>query len=137
MANVLKRITNRAKQLQKQHPRMQWKDLVRMAAKDIRKKKPAAKKKSSPRKKKKFRRVSGIGMQSKTHVDKNRNRDVNISIGSVSSIMSDAKKILNGRLDRLVLKRYKAKKKTGKGGKKQLSKDISKVKRQINLIGKI
>lgn len=142
MANALKKITTRARQLQKKHPNTAWKNLIKKAGAEYRsgslgavKKKSARQTGSSNRKrdseikaKRPGKRKSASG---KTYYERRKNRsDKPGSLTGVStaSLLSALKGKLVQNLGKQLLSREMA---TTKRDKKAFGKKITEIKRDI------
>jgi hypothetical protein len=84
--------TRKVKAYRKKHPSVSY----AKAQQEVKKQnnKPARRKTSTKKKKAARRRVSGVRTLSKSHVDRNRFKNVDIQIGSVSKHVSTLKKAL-------------------------------------------
>jgi hypothetical protein len=124
MANALKKITTRAKQLQKKHPNSKWVSLVKKAGAEYRAGKlgaaVGARKKKTARKKvtHKRRKISGVTKRArliktakKSHAIEGRALEQLASLGAVKS---QAKKIIGSKLAGALMRREMAGTKTAK-----------------------
>lgn len=129
-------VFKRAKQIKKQHPHKYdrlsrpWQDgYVAEAARSIKKKSTGGHKKAAKKKGRRKGKVGAVNMPAKRHIDNNRFRNVDISIGSVRSHIAKAKKGLELSLEKKMLQQWKAKTVTKR---KKIGKKIADLKSQIN-----
>jgi|SRR6266850_2819276 len=125
---ALAKFRREVKAYRKKHPAVSQIKAQKKISKEW-KAKPAkrrpAKKKAA---KKRPRKISGVRTISKSHVDKNRFKNVDIQIGSVKGHLSSAKKILNKKLDKAMGDHFRAR---TKPGKKKIAKRITSLKSQL------
>jgi hypothetical protein len=93
-AQTLKRFGNQVKKYRKAHPGASFKSAQKAVSRANRNKPGKKKKHKAATKKKARKKVSGVRTVSKSHVDKNRFKNVDIQIGSVSTLKSALKKRL-------------------------------------------
>lgn len=121
MASLLKRITNRAKEIRRRSGGS-WKAALKKAGSEFKgMKSTPAKRRSVTRKK-----VRGVATVSKSHVDKNKITN-NFQIGSVASHISAAKKLIADKIADKERLKFLARLKSDK---RRIGKEISELKKQ-------
>lgn len=97
------------------------------------KKQRTVKKRKSAKKRKPVKSVKGVTTKSKSHTDKNKFRNVDITIGAINDHIKIAKSALEQQLSKEMLKLYQAQKsgKT-KTERKAIQKRINDIKRRVN-----
>ena len=127
MSTHLQKITAKAKQLRKTHPKMKWQSLVSLASKKV---KPAAKKSIGAAPKKKT--ASKKAVVRKTVVKRTTVNKTTASIGSVSSHLSIVKKMLLKELGELEVRKFQARLKRDKN---KIQKLITEKRAKIRRLG--
>lgn len=135
MANALRAINTRAKQIRKAHPAMKYSTAIKKASAEYRAK---GKKKSSPKRKvsgvKKKPAAKKIGRASSKPRKVGTIASGKVSIGSVRQTARAQKKALEERLGREMVRHYNAKTKTEK---RKVGKTIRETKRKITIVKKM
>ena len=139
MANAIKWIAHRAKQIKRAHPRKhtKWAGYVAEASADYRrshkahKAKPAKKRTHKPRRAPR-RRAGSVRTSSRSHTDKNR-ITANIQVGalgkvSAGSLEAELRRRIRERIDRAVVRKYHA---TKKRDRARIQKEISKANQEL------
>lgn len=141
--NALKKITTRAKQLQKKHPSTAWKTLVKRAGLEYRqgklgKSEPRVKSRqtgSSNTKRDKLRKALAPGKRTTAHGTtyterrKNRSDKPGTLTGvSLASLKAAAKKKINDQIDKLVVKKFREAKKRARV---KIQRQITEAKAQL------
>lgn len=122
---ALQWIIGEAKHLRtKDHNRKAWKDYVAQSSAIYAKKHKGKSPVGKPRKK-----ITGQQTKSKSHTDKNKFRNVDISIGAVNQHIAIARRGLEDQLKNAMLKHYNAHTKTQK---KKDAKKIAELKSKIH-----
>lgn len=133
MNSALKKINAEVKRIKKKHPGRSHKAAQKEAGRLYRAGKLGkCRKKTGIRKLKRKghpRRMGGVKTISKSHVDRNRFKNVDIQIGSAVRHISAAKKILATDIGKLEYRKFAANTKTAK---KKIAKRIREKKSQYN-----
>lgn len=141
MANGLQWIIREAKHLRrKDRNRREWRDYIKQASAIYARKHKGRSPVGKPRKKMKRharpgrvrrrRVVRGLSTNSKSHVDKNRFKSVNVQIGKVTagSLTAELRRRIKQHIDRAVVSRYHA---STKRDKRRFTKRITEAKRKL------
>lgn len=143
MSNHLKKITVRAKQLQKKHPRTPWTELISKASRQLKSegKIGAAKKKSnrqtgsSHKLRDSARSARPPGKRTSksgaAYYERRKNRSDkpgSLTGVSASTLLAEARRRINTDIDKLVVRKFRA---PGKRDKKKIQKTITQKKSQL------
>lgn len=115
-------ITNEAKRMKKQQPGAKWSNLVKRAGAAYR-----AKGKSKPKPKARVGKAPVKKRAAKAKVVTTRTASVKRTVGSVSAVLSSARRMLIDKIGRLEARKFEAKK---DADKKRIQKEITATKLQ-------
>ena len=136
MANALKKITTRAKQLRESHPNTEWKLLVKRAAAELRKgKKTFPQRGTSNEEIDRARKAKPPGYRKsasrKKYFESRKNRSDapgKLTGVSLTSLKAEARRKINEKIDKLVVKKFRE---TKKRVRAKIQKEISAAKAEL------